>query len=192
MRARNVSWRRGERGYDARVMRIIALAFASMGLALVAACQADLESSCVGGVCEPLPPAAGASSSATSASSSSGATGGSGGAGGSAPLCFDGCDVTKASGKTGEYPCAVERIMLDNCARCHATPTKSGAPFPLDTYGASQELYAETAIFARLKSTVESGFMPLSPPELTDDEVQTLVDWACACAPPRAPGETCR
>jgi mono/diheme cytochrome c family protein len=160
----------------------------SLGVAFATSCSAELETTCVAGVCEPLTPSAASSSSESSSVS---VTGAGGAGGGSAPACFEGCDVAKAGAETGDYPCAVERIMIDNCARCHTSPAKDGAPFALDVYADAQQLYSGKAIFARMKSVVQSGFMPLSPPQLTDEEVATLVDWACACAPPRPAGETC-
>ncbi|MBM4375222.1 MAG: cytochrome c [Deltaproteobacteria bacterium] len=176
-------------------MRIPAVvgSLAVLALSLASSCKADLETTCVAGTCEPLPPSAASSTSASSAigSGSGGGEGGQGGAGGSVPACFDGCDVAKAGEMVGDYPCAVERIMVDNCARCHTTPAKEGAPFALDAFSDSQQLYVGKAVFALMKSVVESGFMPLKPPELTEDEVATLVDWVCACAPPRPAGETC-
>ena len=161
--------------------------------AFVVACRAELDTTCVGGTCEPLPPSA-ASSTITSSSAGGGdGSGGSGGAGGGGSVdpCFSTCDTAVATTNPGQFPCAVETIIVDNCQRCHSNPTKSGAPFALDTYESAQQLYAGTVIFSRVKGAVESKFMPLSPPALTDDEITTLSEWACACAPSRAANEAC-
>lgn len=155
--------------------------------AVAAACSAELETTCVGGPCEPLPPSAASSSSASSSAGSSGG----GGQGGGAPACFDGCDVSQATDRTGAYPCAIEKVLADNCRRCHTTPTMGGAPFSLDDYEDSQALFVGKVVFARIKGAVESKFMPLTPPELTDEEVESFTSWACDCAPPRDPSETC-
>jgi uncharacterized membrane protein len=126
---------------------------------------------------------------ASSASGSSAATG-QGGAGGAAPVCFTDCDITKATGRTGDYPCAVEKILKDNCQRCHTNPLMGGAPFPLVSYEDSQDATSKV-IFAFMYQAVESEYMPLEPPKLTDDEKSAILDWACACAPPRDPEEIC-
>lgn len=111
--------------------------------------------------------------------------------------CFDDCDVRNPSGRTGEFPCAVEAIM-NNCRRCHsATPTlMEPAPFFLDTYEQSQEVYFGMAIWARMLSAIDDpdapDFMPLAPPKLTPEEKTQLLDeWVCVCAPPREEGEVC-
>ncbi|MBM4359779.1 MAG: hypothetical protein FJ096_16875 [Deltaproteobacteria bacterium] len=171
-------------------MRQGSLLLLSLGLAaaVASACSAELETTCVGGICEPLPPSSVASSS-EAASTSTG--GGSGGAGGGAPVCFAACDVTQATTRTGKYPCAIEKVLADNCRRCHTTPTTGGAPFSLDAYEDSQALYAGKVIFSRIKGAVESKFMPLSPPTLSDEEIEAFTEWTCACAPPRAASETC-
>lgn len=156
--------------------------------ASLVSCTAKLETTCVGGECEPLVPSA-VSSSSSAASASAGAGGG---GGGGAAACFDGCDVKVASPRLGEYPCAVEKILADNCRRCHSDAAPGSAPFSLDTYEASQALYAGEVLFSRIKTVVDSKFMPLSPPALTDEELTAISEWACACAPPRGPGESCK
>ncbi len=177
-------------------MRVAPLLVVSLALAasLGSACSAQLETTCVGGVCEPLPPSTASSSSeaSTTAGGGSGEGGaGTGGAGGGAPACFEGCDITQPTARTGQYPCAIEAILADNCRRCHTTPIQGGAPFPLDTYEDSQALFVGKVIFSRIKGAVESQFMPLTPPALTDVDIEAFTEWACACAPPRAASETC-
>lgn len=105
--------------------------------------------------------------------------------------CFDGCDTTSVSGNTGEYPCAVDAI-IDVCRNCHIPKPEGSAPFSLDTYADSQELYGTEARWARIVPNVTSDFMPLGGPALDDDQKRDLLDdWACKCAPPREDGETC-
>jgi hypothetical protein len=144
----------------------------AMLIAAVAACEADLEQVCVGGD--------GTCDQHQLATSSGGE-------------CFEGCDTMTPSNRTGEFPCEVE-VIMDNCRRCHTevgTPVVE-SPFPLDTYEQSQALYFDHAIWFYMPGTLESDFMPLDPPKLTDDEKKELAeDWACRCAPPREPGETC-
>lgn len=140
-------------------------------LLLVSACNADVTTTCVGGdgSCDTYP--------------QSGAL--------PADPCFSGCDVTAASGRTGQFPCAVEKILADNCRRCHTTqkPPLQQPPFELDTYEESQAIYFGMAIWARMKAAIDDDFMPLEPPKLTPEEKNVLVDdWVCKCAPPRAEG----
>ena len=104
-------------------------------------------------------------------------------------LCYEGCDTTSVSGQTGEYPCEVDAV-IDNCRPCHV---EGGvAPFSLDTYEDSQQLYVGTAVWARLKGVLDDDRMPLGGPPLgASDKTAVLDDWACKCAPPRDPAETC-
>jgi hypothetical protein len=160
-----------------------------VGLVWFAACDAELESECVGGdgTCdhEQL-------SSAT-ASSSSG-VGGSGGSGGGTVCDIASCTTDQPSGLTGEFPCDIEPIIANNCRRCHsANPTlQKKGPFPLDSYAESQELYgAQTVWFLMRSAAVDSTFMPLDPPNLTPAEVAALDAWTCQCAPPRPAGDDC-
>jgi hypothetical protein len=147
-------------------MRTLAAFF----VALLAGCNADLETACVGGDCSPYVPT-------------------------KPPLgeCYDDCDLTQPSFTSGEYPCAVDAI-IDNCRRCHLpdgirAPT---VPFSLDTYLDAQALYFDKVIWGRMEPMVSADFMPLEPPKLTADEKAILLDgWACQCAPPRPPGEVC-
>jgi hypothetical protein len=131
-------------------------------------CRAELESTCVAGDCSPYEPIV------------------------PPPLeCYEGCDVTTVSGRVGEYPCAVDAV-IDNCRRCHGAVLADFVPFSLDTYADSQELYGGVARWARINAMVAADLMPFAPPLLDDDEKKTLLDdWACVCAPPRAPGEVC-
>jgi hypothetical protein len=145
--------------------------------AFFAACKADVETRCVGGdqTCDPQTFGPAASSS----------TGGG--------VCLAECDIENASGQTGQFPCAIEAIM-EICRDCHTdgTPLQPGAPFPLDTYEQSQELYAGQTRYFRMKNVVEIDFMPLGGPPLTDEQKTALIDdWICNCAPPRQPGDVC-
>ena len=173
---RNMSLRRAIEG------RALLLTMVAVTVGLVA-CEAEVETeACLGGdgTCDLDP--------SSFAASSSSVTVGAGGGGGGA-VCLEGCDAMSVSGNSGEFPADVD-AALDNCRRCHTTPLASGAPFPLDTYAESQELYFETAIWALMVNAVRDpplgiGFMPLTDPDLTADEETALIDkWACLCAPP--------
>ena len=148
------------------------------------ACEATVETTCVGGdgTCDSHE-LAGPVTSSSSSSSGSGAGGGA--------VCFEGCDPDNPSGLTGEYPCEVEAVM-DNCRRCHsANPTLNPGPFPLDTYEESQVMYGSKAVWFHIRGVIESEFMPLQAPKLNDDEKDAMIEWACSCGPPREPGVTC-
>ncbi len=156
---------------------------ATLAIVTQPACEADLETECVGGdgTCDIHEEAPG---------SGGGGVGGAGGVGGEV-ACYDGCETDVVSGNTGEFPCEVE-VIMDNCRRCHTDPLANGAPFPLDTYEDSQQLYLGTAIWARLEGVLVNDFMPLTPPKLDALEKRAVLDdWACQCAPPRPAGETC-
>ncbi len=156
-------------------MRVSLAALAALSVAFVyLGCNAKVETTCVGGSCVPLAPN-------TVASSSSGGP------------CFSTCgDVTKPTGKTGEFPCEVEKILADNCRRCHTDPPTKGAPFPLVKYERSQELYGAKVLFVAMENAVRTKFMPLEPPKLTDPEITAITSWNCSCSPPRDPGVTCK
>src|SRR5690606_32360133 len=110
-----------------------------------------------------------------------------------AGACYDGCDVTKASFTSGEYPCAVDAIV-DNCRRCHKPDGERDpmVPFSLHTYLDTHQIYFDKVIWSRIEPMVSADFMPLEPPKLAADEKAVLLDgWACKCAPPRPAGEVC-
>ena len=90
---------------------------AAIGSLVLLACEADLDFICVGGeeACPHFDPAI------------------------EEEGCSVTCDITTPSGRTGEYPCAVDKV-IDNCRRCHSDPPVSGAPFSLDKYEDSQKL----------------------------------------------------
>ncbi len=136
--------------------------------ALALGCDANLETTCVGGDCADYQPPPGVIE---------------------VPECFEGCDTTAVSGNVGEYPCEVEPI-IEVCRSCHVDG--GTAPFSLDTYADSQELYGSETRWARIVPNVTSDFMPLGGPPLDADQKKALLDdWACQCAPPRAAGVAC-
>lgn len=147
------------------VAEVVALALSSLALS----CDAELETTCItGDNCADYKPPQGVPDVGE---------------------CFDGCDTASVSGNTGEYPCAVD-VIVDVCRNCHVDG--GSAPFSLDTYADSQELYGTEARWARIVPNVTSDFMPLGGPPLDEEQKKALLDdWACKCAPPREAGETC-
>ena len=171
-----------------RLLRWAALLTCSACAVAFTACEADLTEECYVGACvdpslEALP---GGSSGSTSS--------GTGGAGGGGPFdCqLDPSCVSDMPGPTsGILPCDVEQVLVDKCQRCHQNPPQNNAPFPLVTYADTQVLYFSTVTFAAMRSAISTNFMPLTPPDLTLEERETIMKWLCACAPSEPPGTTC-
>ncbi len=166
-------------------MRIWLGSFAVLSVAYLG-CNANLDTTCVGGACQPL-----AQSTVTSSTST---TGGSGGGGGGSS-CFVGCDVSKPTTRTGEFPCDIEKILSTVCRNCHTNPKeKVGVPFVLLKYEDSQQLYGDMVIFAKMQHAIDIKFMPLAPYKdaFTTAQRKTIIDWACACGPPRDAGAMCQ
>ena len=70
----------------------------------------------------------------------------------------------------------------------------NGAPFPLDTYEDTQQMYGMVTRYGRFEFALFDIFdyMPQTPPKLTQAEKETILhDWACQCAPPKDPMEMC-
>jgi hypothetical protein len=88
-----------------------------------------------------------------------------------------------------ELPCDVDEVLARKCRRCHGTPSRHGAPFPLYTWTELHVPRSEQPLFVHVGRVVESGFMPLrietNPPiePLTDAEKKLLLDWVSAGAP---------
>jgi hypothetical protein len=154
-----------------QILILAALALVPLG------CEAALETTCVGGDGSCDQHALGSGSTTTSA--------------GGGPVCYEGCDTESLSGNVGDYPCAVDAIV-DNCRRCHTEPQEHGAPFSLETYEDSQQLYFGKARWARMEAVVSADIMPAEEPKLTAlEKFRLLDDWACQCAPPREAGVSC-
>lgn len=177
--------------------RAVALFLGFAGVATAAAaCEANLEIACYDGTCLDEGATVSSSSDATTTGVGGGGAGGMGqggdggnGTGGEAPACLSCLEATGA--QTGDLPCEIETILKDKCQRCHGSPLKNGAPFGLIIYSDTQADYFGEIIYSRMHGAVSTGFMPLTPPKLTDEEKSTLVEWLCACAPPAGPGEAC-
>ena len=150
---------------------------------LVSGCEADLESSCVGGdgTCDGHP--MGGPITVVGAGS------GGGGAGGG-DACAQTCDPSMVSGNTGDFPCEVEEALAV-CRNCHTTPAVNGAPFSFDSYDESQQLLGNSSIWFRVIGQIKTDKMPLQGGPLPEAQRQALIEWGCACGPPREMGVTC-
>jgi hypothetical protein len=88
-----------------------------------------------------------------------------------------------------ELPTAVDDVLGRKCRRCHGSPTRHAAPFPLYTWSDTRGQHHGQPIYARIGQAVESGFMPnlipANPPveRLTEAEKQTLLSWVAQGAP---------
>jgi len=97
--------------------------------------------------------------------------------------------------------CDAYAVLQRKCVRCHSDPPQNGAPFPLETYAATQvpspSMKNPDRIRAdRMIAAVESDFMPytalvLDPPvePLTCEEKTTLLAWLREGSPPPDGGE---
>jgi hypothetical protein len=93
----------------------------------------------------------------------------------------DAADGAVSDGADGEASilipfCEAFRVMKV-CRRCHeAVPNPVGAPFPLQTWEDTQQLYVGEPIWRHMISAVEIDFMPLrtKPIELVNPPIQPL------------------
>lgn len=91
--------------------------------------------------------------------------------------------------ENSELPCDVDDVLARKCRRCHTTPARNGAPFPLYTWTELQMPRSSQPLYQHIARVVQSGYMPYripaNPPvePLTDAEKKTLLDWVSAGAP---------
>ena len=96
----------------------------------------------------------------------------------------DGDDAAEA------IPCEVQQVLQAKCQRCHGDPVEEGAPFSLVTLEDLKRDTASGPVYERVLRALETEYMPpdfltLDPPvqELTDDELDVLLEWVEAGAP---------
>ena len=162
---------------------LVVLGVATAAGLFATSCEADVDDGCLTGGC--LPPEQESLTTVTAASGTG--SGGAGGEGGGVPIptCdIDAeCPVTTPGPTTGCYPPEVFAVLDAKCHRCHQDPPQNGAPFSLLDYAKTQELYGPKTIYARMYAATTTDFMPLTPPDLTDEELAVLTEWLCQCAP---------
>ena len=154
------------------------LALGAAALGALPACTANLEEGCLGGVCRSGTPA----ESPSGGGGSGGA--GMGGAGGGGLDC-------SGFATTGQFPCEVFDVLVARCHACHIDPPLNGAPFPLLQFEKTREVLVGKAIWQRMQTAIETGFMPLGQPDLMGSELQIMQDWFAQCAPPVPDGMGC-
>jgi hypothetical protein len=88
-----------------------------------------------------------------------------------------------------DLPADVDDVLAKKCRRCHGSPVRHAAPFPLYTWADTQGRHHGQLIHERIGVVVASGFMPnmipANPPvePLTPAEKQILIAWAAAGGP---------
>ena len=149
-----------------------------------AACTADLQEGCVGGVCSPR----GAGGATTGTGTGTGGMGGMGGTGGMAIMC-------DAGPATGDIPCEVFDVIHRNCNPCHQDPPLMFAPFPILTYEDTQMPFGMNGLvrYQRMNQVIRPTGVPHMPQggKLTDADYKILTGWLDMCAPPTAEGMGC-
>jgi len=92
-----------------------------------------------------------------------------------------------------DLPANVDDVLAKKCRRCHGSPTRHSAPFPLYTWADTRGQHHGRLIVERIGWAVETGFMPnlipANPPveRLTDAEKQVLLAWVAAGGPRAKP-----
>ena len=87
------------------------------------------------------------------------------------------------------FSCAVERVLMTKCRRCHTVPPRHGAPLPLLTWQQTRRMRHEKPVYELIGRAVKSGTMPFriaaNPPVelLTAAERKVLLDWVARGAP---------
>jgi hypothetical protein len=107
---------------------------------------------------------------------------------GPAAMSFDFSECPP-SPPTGDFPLDVGDVVHRKCQVCHGSPLRHGAPFPELSYEDVQRPLPNhtTPIWQRMSYVIQPGstpHMPLTGPQLTAGELQTLDAWFVACAPP--------
>lgn len=91
--------------------------------------------------------------------------------------------------ENAELPCDVDDVLASKCRRCHSTPARHNAPFPLFTWTDLQAQRSSQPIYQVVGRVVQTGFMPIripaNPPvePLTEAEKKVLLDWVSSGAP---------
>lgn len=72
----------------------------------------------------------------------------------------------------------VKPIIDNNCLNCHSNPTQNGAPMSLTTYNEVKESVLNRGLISLISlNDGEDGLMPLGGPRLSQDFIDTIVQW---------------
>jgi hypothetical protein len=99
---------------------------------------------------------------------------------------------------SGDLPCDVSTVLAGNCQHCHSDPPQHGAPFPEVTYQDLEQPFGSNGLhrWQRMAQVIVPGATPIhmppaGQPQLSDAELNTLLDWFAQCAPPQPAGTGC-
>lgn len=107
---------------------------------------------------------------------------------------FDSGGDTGANSSTiaGNLPCDVDKVLHDNCRKCHSSPPVFGAPMPLVTYG---DLHAPSSsapaepVYKRVLARIHDDMRPMPQPpnpRLSPADLATMDAWIAGGAPSAA------
>lgn len=77
----------------------------------------------------------------------------------------------------------IKPIIDNNCVSCHGNPTNFGAPNSLTTYENVKASVLNNLINRISRIEGSSGAMPLGGPRLSQNEINTIIDWQNANFP---------
>jgi hypothetical protein len=106
----------------------------------------------------------------------------------SGPLPDGGTGTVTPTGPSG-LPCDVDKVLADNCRKCHSAPPQYGAPMPLLTWDNLQAAALSDAtkkVHELVATMIASETAPMPPPpnaRLSEADRKTLGDWSAAGAP---------
>lgn len=148
-----------------------------------AACNADVESTCVEGFCDVQTTPSTSSDTGTNTTTASECM----------PVA-NGGDMCSDDPQDGDFPCDVFKVLSDKCHTCHTDPHTAGAPIDLLTCNRFHEMDcgpARTRFRTADFYLFCTEFMPLGAKKLTEAEAKTLQDWLAQCAPCVPAGTGC-
>lgn len=108
-------------------------------------------------------------------------------AGGPTPPANPSAAPSERDAAEGAVPCAIERIITENCGTCHGAQPRFGAPQSLTTLEALQTW--NSYIVDRI-TNVQRPMPPPPTPPLGGAELTTLIDWLRSGAPAGAACDT--
>lgn len=93
-------------------------------------------------------------------------------------------------------PCDVDKILADNCRKCHSAPPQYGAPMPLMTWDNLQAAAPSSEskkLFEMVADRIANDAKPMPPPpnaRLSEADRKKITDWIAAGTPRSS--EDCR
>jgi hypothetical protein len=105
------------------------------------------------------------------------------------PGADGGATATPDAGTTKRLPCDVDKVLAENCRKCHSATPQYGAVMPLDTLAdlqATAPSDPSKKVYELVADRIASDAKPMPPPpnpRLTAAERSVLTQWAAAGAP---------